>query len=47
MNQITNGCVKCPKCGHKRFDPICGSCERRQCGYVAPKAAALTDGQSS
>lgn len=28
--------LKCPKCGHKRFDYMAddyGACERRQCGY--------------
>lgn len=25
--------VLCPACGHKSFDPKCGSCERAKCGY--------------
>lgn len=40
-NPLTDGCVACPKCKQKRFDPICGSCERRQCGYVEPKDTSV------
>lgn len=33
---------RCPKCGQKRFDPWCGACERRACGYVKPDDSAPT-----
>jgi anaerobic ribonucleoside-triphosphate reductase len=29
--------IKCPRCGRRRFDPVAGACERRQCGYVKPR----------
>ena len=28
--------TKCPKCGHRRYDPWADACERRACGYVKP-----------
>lgn len=45
--------IRCPKCGHKRFDYMSadyGACERRACGYewrLPPSAAPVTLTQSS
>jgi hypothetical protein len=31
--------LRCPGCGHRSYDPIAGSCERRACAYEGPPAA--------
>ena len=30
------GLLRCPGCGHRSYDPIAQSCERRRCGYEGP-----------
>jgi len=30
------GLLRCPGCGHRSYDPIAQSCERRRCAYEGP-----------
>jgi hypothetical protein len=39
--------LRCPSCGHRSYDRIAESCERRRCGYEGPQDGSAAPGAAA